>query len=165
MPKRIRPYGSAVDAESAGLARGWRSAGSEGAVDLADAMTVADIARQAAEIIRALTDLTSAGVDVAGLDDARDVIGSLERIGQDLPQMSEQLARILVVQGENGQIRHGSGQDPDYWVGEAVAALEAAGQGADMMTAALSQASETLAGLRPGRGNGRGSGSAAGPGR
>lgn len=151
MPKRLRPYGSAVDAESAALARG-RSAGRyEFSGDLAGAMTVRDVAKQAAQIIRTLTDLTSDGVDFAGLDDAREVIESLERIGQELPQMSEQLARILVVQRENGQIRHDSGQDPDFWVGEAVAALAAAGQGADMMTAALTQACETLAGLRPAR--------------
>ena len=151
MPKRVRPYGSAVDAESAALARGRPAGGRDFAGDLADVMTVRDIAKHAAEVIRALTDLTSDGVDFTGLDDAREVIESLERIGQDLPQMSEQLARILVVQRENGQIRHGSGQDPDFWVGEAVAALAAAGQGADMMTAALTQASETLAELRPAR--------------
>lgn len=151
MPKRVRPYGSAVDAESAGLAQGRSAAGGEFAGDLADAMTVRDVAKQAAQIIRTLTDLTSDGVDFAGLDDAREVVESLERIGQELPQMSEQLARILVVQRENGQIRHDSGQDPGFWVGEAVAALAAAGQGADMMTAALTQACETLAELRSAR--------------
>ncbi len=119
--------------------------------ELASAMTVRDIAKQAAETIRALTDLTAEGVEVAGLDDAREVVESLERIGQQLPQMSEQLARIIVVAGENGQIRHSAGEDPEFSVAEAVEALAAAGQSADMMTAALTQASETLAALRPTR--------------
>lgn len=151
MPKRVRPYGSAVDIESAALARGWPRAGSELSSELASAMTVRDVAKQAAEAIRALTDLTADGVDVAGLDDAREVVESLERIGQQLPQMSEYLARILVVQRENGQIRHSAGEDPDFSVAEAVEALNAAGQGADMMTAALTQACETLAELRQAR--------------
>jgi hypothetical protein len=150
MPKRVRPYGTAVDVESAALARGPRGGG-EFAADLASAMTVGDIAKQAADAIRALADLTSDGADLAGLDDAREVIESLERIGQELPQVSEQLARILVVQREDGHIRHSSGQDPEFWVGEAVAALAAVGQGADMMTAALTQTCETLAELRPAR--------------
>jgi hypothetical protein len=151
MPKRVRPYGSAVDAESAALARGRPVTGGEFVTDLASAMTVRDIARQAADAIRALADLTSAGVDLASLEDARDIIESLERMGQDLPHMSEQLARILVVQREDGQITHGSGQDADFWVGEAVEALAAAGQGADMMTAALTQVCRALDELRPAR--------------
>jgi uncharacterized protein YwlG (UPF0340 family) len=64
-------------------------------------------------------------------------------MGQDLPQLCEHLARILVVQREDGQITHGQG-----WVIEAVEALAAAGQAADMMTAALTQAGETSAKLR-----------------
>jgi hypothetical protein len=114
-------------------------------------MTVRDIAKQAAEAIRALADLTSDGADLAGLDDAREVIESLERIGEELPQVSEQLARILVVQREDGQITPGSAQDPDLRVTEAVSALAAAGQGADMMTAALAEACRALAALRPAR--------------
>ena len=79
-------------------------------------MTMRDIADQAAEAIRALRDLTSGGSAFAGLDDAREVIASLERVGQDLPQLCEQLARILVVQREEGSSRR-RGQDPDsgWW--------------------------------------------------
>ena len=66
-------------------------------------------------------------------------------MGQDLPRLYEQLARILVVQREDGQITQSPGQDPDFWVVEAVQALAAAGQAADMMTAALNQARRTSA--------------------
>jgi len=151
MPKRVRPYGSADDVESAALVQGRPGIERELASELASAMTVRDIARQAAATIAALADLTADGVESASLDDTRDVVESLERIGQNLPQMCEQLARIPVVQREDGQIANGSAQDPDFLVTEAVEALAAAGQGADMMTAALTQACRALAGLRPAR--------------
>jgi hypothetical protein len=148
MPKRVRPYGSAVDAESAALAQGRPIPGGEPALDPAAALTVREIASQAAEATRALNELTSGGTPFASLDDVREVIASLERMGQDLPQLCEQLARILVVQREDGQITHAPGPN---WVIEAVEALAAASQAADMMTAALTQASETSAQLRPAR--------------
>jgi len=151
MPKRVRPYGSAADAESAGLARGRPGAGSELVSELASTMMMRDIAGQAAEAIRALRDLTSDGSGFGNLEDVRDVIASLERVGQDLPHLCEQLARILVVQREEGQIAPGPGQDPDFWVVEVVEALAAAGQAADMMTAALNQAGKTAAELKPAR--------------
>ena len=151
MPKRLRPYGSAVDAESAALARGRRGTAGESVSDLGSTMTVREIANQAAEAIRELHDLTAVGADFASLDDAREVIASLEQLGQDLPQLCEQLARILVVQREEGQIPPGPGQDPDFWVAEAVEALAAAGQAADMMTAALTQARTTSAELKSAR--------------
>jgi hypothetical protein len=148
MPKRVRPYGSAVDAESAALARNRPLAGGELESELASTMTPREIASQAAEATRALNELTSGGADLASLDDVRDVIASLERMGQDLPHLCEHLARILVVQREDGQITHGPGQD---WVVEAVEALGAASQAADMMTAALAQAIQTSAQLRTAR--------------
>ena len=151
MPKRLRPYGSAVDAESAALARGRPGAAGTRVSEMASAMTAREIAGQAAGAIRELSDLTSDGADVASLDDARDVIASLERLGQDLPHLCEQLARILVVQREEGQITQGADQDPDFWVVEVVEALAAAGQAADMMTAALTQARKTAAELKSGR--------------
>lgn len=114
-------------------------------------MMVREIAGQAAEAIRALNDLTSDGADIASLDDAREVIASLEQMGQDLPRLCEQLARILVVRREDGEITPRPGQDPDFWVTEAVEALAAAGQAADMMAASLTQAGKTSAELRSGR--------------
>jgi hypothetical protein len=119
--------------------------------ELASTMTVRDIAREAAGAIRALNDLASDGADLASLDDVREVIASLVRMGQDLPPLCEQLARIVVVQREDGQIMPGSGQDPDLWVAEAVEALAAASQAADMMTAALTLACKTSAELRSAR--------------
>ncbi len=151
MPKRVRPYGSAVDAESAALGRGRPRAGAELVSEPARMMMVRDVANQAAEATRALSELTSDGADFSSLDDVREVIASLERMGQDLPGLCEQLARILVVQREEGQIAPGSGQDPDFWVVEVVEALAAAGQAADLMTAALNQAARTAAELRPAR--------------
>ena len=92
MPKRVRPYGSAADAESAALSRGRLRPGGEPVNELASTMMVREIASQAAEATRALSVLTSDGADFASLDDIRDVIASLERMGQDLPHLCEQLA-------------------------------------------------------------------------
>jgi len=105
MPKRFRPYGSAVDAESAALARGRPRARGELLSDPASTITVPGIAGQVAEAVRELSDLTGDGACLASLDDAREVIASLERMGQDLPRLCEQLARILVVQREEGRLR------------------------------------------------------------
>jgi hypothetical protein len=153
MPRRVRPYGSAEDAESAALARGRPRAGGDLVGELASTMMVREIAGQAAEAIRALNDLTSDGASFASLDDAREVIASLEQMGQDLPRLCEQLARILVVrrEEEEGEITPGPGQDPDFWVTEAVEALAEAGRAADMMAASLTQAGKTSAELRSGR--------------
>jgi hypothetical protein len=147
MPKRVRPYGSAVDAEAAALARGRSRAGGEPASGLASTMTAREVASQAAEAVRELNDLTSNGVDFAGLDDVREVIVNLQRMGQDLPRLCEQLARMLVVQREERQVRPGPGQDPDSCVAEAVEALAAAGRAADMLAAALAQADRISAAL------------------
>jgi len=149
MPKRVRPYGSAEEAEFAGLGRSQHRAADEGVGEPGSTVTMRDVAGQAAEAVRALRDLSAGGY--AGLDDAREVIASLRRMGEDLPQLCEQLARILVVQREEGQLVPGEGQDLDFWVVEAVEALAAAGQAADMMTAALVQAGKTAGELRPGR--------------
>ncbi len=151
MPKRLRPYGSAADAEAAGLGRGRPRAGGGPLSDLASTVTVPEIASQVAEAVSELSDLTSDGAAFASLDDVREVIAGLERMGQDLPRLYEQLARILVVQREEGQITQGPGQDPDFWVIEVVQALADAGRAADMMTAALTQARKTSAELRPAR--------------
>ena len=148
MPKRVRPYGSAVDAESAALARNRSGAGAELVSDVASTITARDVASQAAEAVRALNDLTSDGAGYASLDQVRAVIASLQRMSLDLPRLCEQLARMLVVQHEDGQITPGPGQDLDFWVTEAVEALAAAGQAADMLAAALSQAGKTSGELR-----------------
>lgn len=150
MPKRVRPYGSAEEAEFAGLGRSRHAGADEGASEPGSTLTMPEIAGQAAEAVRALRDLSTGG-GYAGLDDAREVIASLRRMGQDLPQLCEQLARILVVQREEGQLAPGEGQDLDFWVVEAVEALAAAGQAADMMTAALVQAGKTAGELKPAR--------------
>jgi hypothetical protein len=149
MPRRVRPYGSAVDAENAALARNRSRADRELVSDVASTMTIGDVASQAAEAVRALNDLTSDGAHAAGLDSVREVIASLQQMSRDLPRLYEQLARALVVQREDGQIMPGPGQDPDFWVAEAVDALAAAGQAADMLAAALAQASTITTELRP----------------
>jgi hypothetical protein len=144
MPRRVSPYGSAVDAESASLARGGPRPGGE----LASKMTMRDLASEAAQAVRALTDLTSDGADFVGLDDIREVMANLQRLSQDLPRLCEQLARMLVVQREDGQITPRPGQDPDFWIAEAVEALAAAGQAADMLAAVLAEADKVSAELR-----------------
>ncbi len=151
MPKRVRPYGSAEDAEFAGLGRNRPRIGDEIMGEPGSTMTMREVAAQAAEAVRALRDLTEGGSGFASLDDAREAIASLQRLGQDLPQLCEQLARVLVVQREEGLLAAGEGQDLDFWVVEAVEALAAAGRAADMMTAALDQAGKTAGELRPAR--------------
>jgi hypothetical protein len=151
MPKRVRPYGSAEDAEFAGLGHSQPRAAGEDVSEPGGTMAMREIADQAAEAIRALRDLTSGSGVFARLDDAREVIASLERVGRDLPQLCEQLARILVVQREESQLAAGADQDPDFWVVETVEALAAAGQAADMMAAALTQAGRTSGELRSAR--------------
>jgi hypothetical protein len=105
-------------------------------------MTVREIASQAADATRELNELAAAAAHMASLEDVRGVIASLEQMGQDLPHLCEHLARMLVVQREDGQITHGQS-----WVLEAVEALASAAQAADMMAAALTQAGETSAKL------------------
>jgi hypothetical protein len=148
MPRRVRPYGSAVDAETAALAHSRPGSAAQLGHDLGATMTARDVARQADEAVRELNELTSSGAEVAGLDDAREVIASLQRMSLGLPRLCEQLARILVVQREDGQTAAGPGQDPDFWVTEAVEALAAAGRSADMLAASLAEARKTSAELR-----------------
>jgi hypothetical protein len=138
MPRRVRPYGSADDAESAALARNRPGYGSEPAGELASPAMARDLAGQAAQAVRELTDLTAGGPCFAGLDDIRDVIASLRRMSQDLPGLCEQLARIMVAQREDGH----PGTDPEFWVIDAVEALAAAGRAGDMLAAALNQVAQ-----------------------
>jgi hypothetical protein len=138
MPKRVRPYGSADDAEFAALARNRSRPGSELPGEPASTTMARDIAGQAADAVRELNDLTADGAYFAGLDDLRDVIASLQRMSQDLPCLCEQLARIMVAQREDEH----PGPDPEFWVIDAVEALAAAGRAADMLAAALAQAGQ-----------------------
>jgi hypothetical protein len=115
--------------------------------ELASTMTPAEIASQAAHAIRVLNELTHGGGELSNSGDVRAIVTSLELIGQDLPQLCEQLARFLVIQHEDGQLAHEDGQDPDDSVTEIIEALTAAGQAADMMTAALGEARRATDGL------------------
>jgi hypothetical protein len=108
--------------------------------ELASTMTPSEIASQAAQAITVLNELTHGGGELSNPDDVRAIVGSLELIGQSLPQLCEQLARFLVIQHEDGLLAHDSGLDPDDSVTEVIEALAAAGQAADMMTAAFTEA-------------------------
>src|SRR5260370_37005595 len=118
MPKRVRPYGSAEDAESAALARNRSRSGSELSGDLASTTMARDMASQAAEAVRELNDLTADGAYFAGLDDVRDVIASLRRLRQGLPRLCEELARTTVAQRGAGPRGPGAG----CWVADAAVA-------------------------------------------
>jgi hypothetical protein len=119
--------------------------------ELASTMTPCELASQAARAIRVLNDLTHGGGELTSPGDVRDIVTSLELVGQGLPQLCEQLARFLVIQQEDGQLSHESGANPDDLVTEVIEALTAAGQAADMMTAALSEARGATTGLSASR--------------
>ena len=119
--------------------------------ELASTMTPREIARQAAHAIAVLNELTHGGGELSNSTDVRAIVASLELIGQGLPQLYEQLARFLVVQHEDGQLSHESGDDTDGSVTEVIEALAAAGQAADMMTAALTEARAASQVLNPAR--------------
>jgi hypothetical protein len=119
--------------------------------ELASTMTPRELASQAAQAIRVLNELTHGGGELTSPGDVQDIVSSLELVGQGLPQLCEQLARFLVIQHEDGQLAHGSGVDPDDLVTEVIEALAAAGQAADMMTAALTEARGATTGLTASR--------------
>ena len=108
--------------------------------ELASTMTPGEVASRAANAIAVLNELTHGGGELSNPGDVRDIVASLELIGSSLPQLCEQLARFLVVQHEDGQLTPEAGLDADDCVTEVIEALAAAGQAADMMTAALTEA-------------------------
>src|ERR1700722_4157629 len=91
--------------------------------ELASTMTPSEIASQAAHAITVLNELTHGGGELSNPGDVRAIVGSLELIGQSLPQLYEQLARFLVVQHEDGQLAHEAGRDSGDSVPEVIAAL------------------------------------------
>jgi hypothetical protein len=118
--------------------------------ELASTMMPREIATQAADAISALNHLAVGG-ELTSPDEVRDIIASLELLGRGLPHLCEQLARFLVARNEDGQVEHEAGLDPGRSVTEVIEALTAAGQAADMMTAALDEAHSASADLRPAR--------------
>jgi len=147
MPRKVQPYGSGDDIEAAALARSRQDAAPGYVNELAATMTMAEVATHAAEAVRALNQLLADAGELAGPGEAREVVGRLALMGGQLPQLCEQLARFLIVQREDGQISIGPGGDPDGVLAEVSEALSAAGQAADMMTAALAEAGAKAAGL------------------
>jgi hypothetical protein len=119
--------------------------------ELTSTFTPCEIADQAAAAIRALNELTHGGGELTSAADVRSIVARLEVIGQGLPQLCEQLARFLVIQHEDGQVAQLDGQDTGVSVTDVVEALAAAGQAADMMTAAFSEARAASAGLETAR--------------
>jgi hypothetical protein len=114
-------------------------------------MTPREIANQAAHAITVLNELTHGGGELSNSSDVRAIVRSLEIIGQGLPQLCEQLARFLVIQHEDGQLTNADGLDADDSVTEVIEALAAAGQAADMMTAAFTEARAASDVLTPAR--------------
>lgn len=119
--------------------------------ELTSTYTPREIAGQAAAAICALNEVTHGGGELASVADVRAIVTSLELIGQGLPQLCEQLARFIVIQHEDGQVAELDGQDTGICVTEVVEALAAAGQAADMMTAAITEARAAAASLTPPR--------------
>src|ERR1700729_4113789 len=140
MPKKVQPYGSGDDTEAAALARSRRSPEPGYPNELAATMTIREIATQAVEAVRALNHLTADAGELTGPGEAREVVGRLALMGNELPQLCEKLARFLVAQRKDGQISRATGGDPDGVLAEVSEALSAAGRAADMMAAALAEA-------------------------
>lgn len=119
--------------------------------ELTATMTPREIASQVADAVRALNEVTHSGGELTSAADVRHIVAHLEAVGLGLPQLCEQLARFLVTQQEDGQVAQQDGQDTETRVTEIVEALAAAGQAADMMTAALAEAHAATASLTPAR--------------
>jgi hypothetical protein len=147
MPKKVQPYGSGEDAEYAALGRSGRAPATSFASDLAATMTIREVAAQAVGAVRALSQLTADAGELTDPDEVRDVVDGLALMGRELPQLCEQLARFLVTQREDGRIGHDSGPDTDFMLIDVSEALTAAGQAADMMAAALTEAGTKTADL------------------
>ena len=145
MPRKVQPYGSADETEAAARPRHDPAPGYVN--ELAATMTAGEVATQAVQAVRALNQLMADAGELAGPDEAREVVGRLALMGGQLPQLCEQLARVLVVQCEDGQIPRGPGSDPDGVLTEVSEALSAAGRAADMMAAALAEAGAKAVGL------------------
>jgi hypothetical protein len=147
MPRKVQPYGSGDDTEAAALARSGRSPAPGYVNELAATMTIGEVATQAVEAVRALNHLIADAGELASPAEACEIVGQLAQMGRQLPQLCEQLARFLVIQREDGQIRRGTGGDPDGVLVEVSEALSAAARAADMMAAALVEAGAKAVGL------------------
>jgi hypothetical protein len=150
MPRKVQPYGSGDDTEAVGLARSRPDPAPGYVNELAAMMTIGEIAAQAVDAVQALNQLTSDAGELTGPGEACEVVGRLALLGQQLPQLCEQLARFLVAQHEDGRIPRGMGDDlddPDDVLAEVSEALSAAGRAADMMAAALAEAGAKAVGL------------------
>lgn len=145
MPKKVQPYGSADETEAAARSRHDPAPGYVN--ELAATMTAGEVATQVVQAVRALNQLMADDGELAGPGEAREVVGRLALMGGQLPELCEQLARVLVVQCEDGQIQRGTGGDPDGVLAEVSEALTAAGRAADMMAAALAEAGAKAVGL------------------
>ena len=115
--------------------------------ELTSRYTPCEIANRAADAIRALNQVTQGGGELTSAVDIQQIVTSLELIGLGLPQLYEQLARFLVIQHEDWQVAQLDGHDTGEFVTDVVEALAAAGQAADMMAAALSEARAASTGL------------------
>jgi hypothetical protein len=147
MPRKVQPYGSSDDTEAAALARSRPNPAPGYVNELAATMTVVEVATQAVEAVRALNQLMADAGELAGPGEACEVVGRLALMSHQLPELCEQLARLLVVQHEDGQIACGTGGDPGGVLVEVAEALSAAGRAADMMAAALAEAGAKAADL------------------
>ena len=147
MPRKVQPYGSGEDAEQAALARSGPEPAASPVNDLAATMTTREVVTHAVEAVRALNQLTADARELTDPDEVRGVVGGLALMGQQLPQLCEQLARCLVAQREDGRIAQGPAHHLDLVLAGVSDALTAAGRAADMMAAALTEAGTKTADL------------------
>ncbi len=114
-------------------------------------LTIAQLAEQAAESIRALNHLTYPGTGVPDDPaDASDVVASLARVAGRIPQLLGQLSRWLVTEHRAAQLRLDAWSPmPDVGtaVAEAVADLTEAAEAARRTGRALDSANQIFAHL------------------
>jgi hypothetical protein len=107
-------------------------------------MTAREMASQASDAIRALRHLATETCELTDPREVGDVIAALEQLGESLPHLCEHLARFLVAGHEDRQIVD---DDDGVSVEVAAEALSAAGQAADMLSAALTEARAAAQGI------------------
>jgi len=109
-----------------------------------------EAAGRAADAIRELVRLTAAGQDhLNSPADVSEIAAGLQVIAGQLPRLLAHLASWLATEGRRRRIGYDGSDPARYWIGQVNACLSEALAGAGQMAAALDEARNAAAGLRP----------------